>query len=696
MKFFFKPKGIAVIGASPGKGKGGNLIVSNLKKGYSGNIYPVNPRYEEIEGLVCYPSILDVPDPVDLAIVFVSARMVPQVISDCGKRGIPGAMIQSAGFSEIGEQGKSFQNETLHIAEKANVRLWGPNCMGLVDAKNRFIFSTVTPSIWDTGLAAGNVSLIVQSGMLSGAFLIDLMSHGTMGIAKVCSIGNKMDVDENDLLEYLIEDPDTVAIGLYLESFADSRRLMKLSRGTTKPIVILSGGKTAKGAAAALSHTASLAANGRVVSGALAQTGIAEADDFYQLTDYCRTLANHPKPPEKSRNRIAVLTYSGGAGIVSTDIMDQHGLVPANLTSDTLKKLESVFPEWMPPSNPIDMWPGIIINGSKNAYRKAMEAVCADPNVDAVLAHCFVGGFELEPGLTQMAETARAAEKPLFCWISGERGEVYNFQLSAQKLGVPVFREIIRAIECMALILNRKPLMGTGTFFASKVADDTCRNIPIRELGTANAEVDEYASKLVLGQYGIPVVEEEIPASKEEALSLADRFGFPLAVKGLLPGTPHKTESGLVHLNITSKTGVESAFTSLEEIMQGRGRVLIQKQVEGKIELMAGFVRDVTFGPCVMCGLGGIFAEALHDTVFGVAPLTLVEALNMLDQLTCQGLLNGFRGIEPVDREAMARIMVSLGDLGYENPRIREIDINPLIVHNGSPVAVDGLIVLSE
>ncbi len=696
MQFFFKPKGIAVVGASPGKGKGGNLIVSNMKRGYTGSIYPVNPRYEEIEDLSCYPSILDVPDPVDLAIVFVSARMVPQVIADCGQRGIPGAMIQSAGFSEIGDLGQSFQNDALSIAQKTGIRLWGPNCMGLVDAKSRYVFSTVTPTLWDTGLPAGEVSLIVQSGMLTGAFLIDLMSHGVTGISKVCSIGNKMDVNENDLLPYLMEDPDTGVIGLYLESFADPSRFVDLARSSKKPIVILSGGKTAKGAAAALSHTASLSASGAVVKGAMAQAGVAQADDFYQLTDYCRTLAIFPKPPGKGRNRVAVLTYTGAAGIVSVDLMDAHRLVPATLRSETLDTLQSVFPEWMPPSNPVDMWPGIIINGSKTAYRKAMGAVCADPDVDAVLAHCFVGGFDLEPDLLQMAEIAARSEKPLFCWISGERREVYEFQASAQQIGVPVFREIARAIECMDLVLNRMPAKGTGIPSTCESEYTESRDSTAKVLETEDGSVDEYAAKQILSQYGIPVVEEAVATSKAEALSIADRIGFPLVAKGMLPGVAHKTEANLVRLNITSNKDVQAVYEDLERTMQGKGKVLIQKQLEGKIELVAGFVKDPKFGPCVMCGLGGIFTEALNDTVFGVAPLNQKEALAMIDQLGCQDLLNGFRGIDPVDRDAVARILVSLGELGCSHSRIQEMDINPLVVHKGLPVAVDGLIVLTH
>ncbi len=697
MKFFFEPRGIAVVGATPSKEKGGNIIVSNLKKGYSGQIYPVNPRYQEIEEYTCYPSILDVPDPVDLAIIFVSAQMVPQVIEACAQRKIPGAMIQSAGFSEIGIQGESLQQQVKQIADKTGIRLWGPNCMGLVDAKRKFIFSTVTPSIWDTGLTSGNVSMIAQSGMLAGAFLIDLISHGTIGIAKVCSIGNKMDVDENDLLEYLIDDPDTAAIGLYLESFADCRRFMKLSRSTTKPIVILNGGKTARGAAAALTHTASLSASGVIVSGAMAQAGVAEARGFYQLADYSKTLAMYPEITPESRNRVAVLTYTGAAGIVSADIMDEYGLVLSELSPVTLDELQTVFPEWMPPSNPVDMWPGIILNGTKKTYGKAMDAVYADPDVDAVFVHCFVGGFNLEPDLEMMAQTARRAQKPLFCWISGERDPVHQFQINAQRLGIPVFREVLRAVECIGLLLNRIPVNDVSGLpdtirETGKLDDDTC----IRILEQESGELNEQVSKQVLATIGIPVVEEKCVSSLDEALKTAHKFGFPVVAKGMVEGISHKTESDLVQLGIASEEGLKLAMQELQQTMQGRGSILIQKQVQGKIELVAGLIRDPQLGPCVMCGLGGVFAEALNVIVFGVAPLSLTDALNMIGRMKCQDILDGYRGFDPVDKKALGGILVALGDLGCSHPRIQEIDINPLIVHKGLITAVDGLVVLSD
>jgi len=290
MGFFFEPRGIALIGASANPLKGGYSILKNLMAGFRGNIYPVNPAYGEINGLKCYASILQVPDPIDFAIIFVPAEPTLNVATECAARGLPGVMVQSAGFAEVGGKGKALQKELQTIGRKSGMRIWGPNCMGLVDAVKHHVFSFVSPAIWDDGLVPGKVSFIVQSGMLSAGFLMDIMSHGTMGISKACSIGNKADVDECDLLEYLIDDPDTSAVGLYLESTNDGKRFLDLCRRSSKPIVVLKGGKSEKGARAALSHTASVAGDRSIMSGALAQAGAIEAVDFIQLMDLCRTL----------------------------------------------------------------------------------------------------------------------------------------------------------------------------------------------------------------------------------------------------------------------------------------------------------------------------------------------------------------------------------------------------------------------
>ena len=456
MDFFFKPKGIALIGASGNPNKGGFSILYNLIKGFKGPIYPVNPRYEEIEGLKCYRSVSDVPDPVDLAIVFVPAEATMVAVRDCAARGIPGVMIQSAGFAESGDrQGNQMQEELKRIREDSGMRLWGPNCMGLVDAVNGQVFSFVAPSIWEEGLTTGKVSLIVQSGMLSAGFLIDLMTHGTMGISKACSIGNKVDVDECDLMQYLIDDPDTNTICLYLESIKDGPRFLELCRGSDKPIVVLKGGKSQQGAKAALSHTASMAGNHSVVSAALSQAGVTEADGFRQLMDLGRTLSMYPEVNSQTRGRVAVLTFSGAAGIVSSDFIENQELQLSELSESTLGVLREIFPEWMPVSNPVDLWPAIERNGAEVAWQKAFEAVSNDPNVDAIFFHVFVGGFSGQTDISPLVDIARAAGKPVFGWLLGKRPEAREFMIHANQINVPVFKEIGRAVECMSAVFKR-------------------------------------------------------------------------------------------------------------------------------------------------------------------------------------------------------------------------------------------------
>lgn len=695
MNFFFEPKGIALVGATPNPKKGGYAILKNLMIGFDGGIYPVNPRYQEIEGLRCFGSVAQTPDPVDLAVVFVPGRLVPGIIRDCAERGIRGVMIESGGFAESGQEGKALQAEAAEIARAAGVRLWGPNCMGLVDAKKRRIFSFVTPTIWDE-LIPGEVSLIVQSGMLSGAFLIDSMTHGTMGISKVCSIGNKMDVDECELLEYLIDDPDTGTIGLYLEAIPEGRRFVDICRRSRKPIVVLKGGRSAKGAEAARSHTASLAGDDKIVAGALAQAGVLRAVDFKQMMDICRALSMHPDIQTGEQGRVAVLTYTGGAGIVSADFIDEMALELADLSPITRTALKSVFPDWMPVSNPVDLWPAVERNGAEAAFGAAVKAVCADPGVDAIFLHAFAGGFALDPNMEVLASEARAAGKPLFCWLLGNAPDARAFQSRAQELGVPVFREIRRALECMEAVFVRKRMSMRSAAPSPSLEVPRPDRVAVSLIESGAGPLDEHLSKKILSAVGIPAVDETVVASVKEARDAASRFGFPVVMKGLIPGGVHKTESGLVRLGIDSADAAALHFEDLKKAAGESGKVLVQRQAPGGLELIAGFLRDPQFGPCVMIGAGGVLAEILDDAAFATAPIQRNEALDLMDRLKSRRLLDGFRSAPAADRERLADILIALGELGSAYPGILEIDINPLIISHGKPVAVDATVILAD
>jgi acetyltransferase len=694
MDFFFNPRGVAVIGATASPEKTGYSILHNLIQGYAGAIHPVNPRYPEIRGLKCYPTVAEVPDPVDLAIVFVPAEAVARVVEDCARRGIPGVMIQSAGFAETGERGRALQEALVAIRRRTGIRLWGPNCMGLVDTLRRHVFSFVLPAIWEQELVTGRVSLVVQSGLLAAGFLIDLMTAGRMGIAKACSIGNKADVDECDVLEYLIADPETGAVALYLESIVDGRRFLELCRRSEKPIVVLKGGRSAAGARAALSHTASLAGDGAVLSGVFAQAGVTEADDFTQLMDLAQVLALHPAGAAGQPGRVAVLTFSGAAGIVAADHLERHGLKVAGLSEAARAAVQEVFPAWMPVGSPVDLWPAMELNGPERVYGTALSAVLDDPGVDMVFLHLFVGGrwggFDLE-ALTRLG---RRAGKPIVCWFLGPHADARRFEHAARDARVPAFREIGRGSECLAALARRGAHLARAA--RGRPGPGPLRLPPEAErlLAAADGVLDEHRAKQVLAAAGVPVVAEALAASPADARAAAARLGFPVVMKGLVPGEIHKTEQGRVRLGIASEEAAERMYADLLRSMPSGGAVLVQRQLPPGPELIAGFLRDPQFGPVVMVGAGGVLAEAVADRVFAAAPLTPEEALALISRLRIQRLLDGFRGAAPVDRRALADLLVGLGRLGASCPRVREIDINPLIVERGRPVAVDAAVVL--
>ena len=458
MDCFFKPRAVAVIGASDTPGKGGYNIVRNIKNGFAGPIYPVNPRYQEVQGLPCYPSARDLPGRIDMAVIFVPAAAVPEAMAACAAAGARGVIIQSAGFAEIGPRGLALQERVLAEARTHGLRVWGPNCIGLVDVAGGQVFSFVSPDIIAQDAVAGRVSMIVQSGMLSGGFLLDMMSGDGMGFARVCSIGNKIDVNECDVLAWLLDDPQTAVVGCYLETLADARRFIDLCRASDKPVVVVKGGKTAAGARAAQSHTDGLAADAAVAGGILAQAGVIEAADFKQMADICHTLSLVTSRPPGEEGRVAVLTYSGGAGILSTDLMAGRRLRLAELRPETKQKMAAVFPDWMPVNNPVDFWPAVEKSGPVQTYTTCLEAVLADPEVDLVFMHLFTAG-RMQLDLAALAQTARRAGKPLFCWVIGRHQTRREIREILQPLGVPVFRELDRAMACMdALATHRRTL----------------------------------------------------------------------------------------------------------------------------------------------------------------------------------------------------------------------------------------------
>lgn len=695
MEYFFSPKSVAVIGATPNRVKGGNSILRNLITSFKGKIYPVNPKYEIMEGLPCYPAVNEIPGDVDTAIIFVPAREVPQAVSDCAAKNIPGVIIESAGFSEIGEEGHELQRKLLKIRQETGIRLWGPNCMGLVDGVKGHVFSFMVPEAIKDGFIPGHLSLIVQSGMLSGGFLMDIVSNRITGINKVCSVGNKIDIDECDLLEYFQNDEQTKVIGLYLESIVNGRRFVELCRNITKPIVVLKGGKSKSGAEAAISHTASLAGNHKIIEGALSQAGVIEARDFKQMVDICRCLSVYPQRPA-GLGRVAILTASGGAGIVATDFIEQYKLCLADFDSATKKSLEKVFPNWMPVKNPVDIWPAIEASLGKglDVYQHSLDSLLADKGVDAILLCGFAGNSKVIIEMAEISKKSLDSGKPIFIWLFGLRDAAFEAQTQAQKNDVLIFQELERAVECLAAVMHQKKKDEVAPVIQESPSRHILSADLLAAIDSAHGPLDEYISKKILQAFGITVVEEKTAKTIEECVLAAGKICYPLVMKGIEPGAVHKTEKGLVRLNITDETNAKNNFTSLMSSMNQKGFVLLQKQIEGKAEIILGMLKDPHFGPAVMMGIGGIMAEIFEQSVFAVAPLSKNDAFGLIDRFPAKNLLEGFRGGPAIDKNKFAEFLMALGEIGLLHPRIKEIDINPLIVSCAGLVAVDATIIL--
>lgn len=680
MDFYFKPQSVAIIGASP-RGVGFNLVENALTSMPPEAIFPVNSKYETIEGLPTYPSVDAIEAPVDMAMALVPARFLPEALEACARNGVKGVIIQSAGFAETGDEGRSLQARCVDIAKEGGMRLWGPNCMGMVDIPNKRFFTFMNEADKIDRSMSGRVSLVVQSGMLSAGFLVDLTQRRYMGVSKACSIGNKCDVDESDVLEYLLSDPDTKSVGLYLESIGNGRRFLDLVSGADKPVVVLKAGRSQSGAKAAMSHTASLAGNARLTDSLLREAGALLAYDFNQMFEIADTAAMLPHA--KPAARMAVVAFSGGAGILSCDVLEANGLKLAKLSDGTIAKMQKIYPPWMPPDNPMDLYPAMEQVGFSEAMNQAMDAAIADPNVDGIMVHMISLWEDIGLELEAMNQKARDAGKFIAAWCFGIPDSYRRVKRKLDEMGIPVFDELSRLSSCLAE--------------ASKFSPQATEKVPaISAPVQTDAEpitMDEVQSKTVLQEAGIPVVEDHIADTAEQAARIAAKLGYPVVLKGLLADVVHKTELGLVQPYVGDEAALIKLGGEMLDRMKGKGRLLVQQRVSADYELMAGLLCDDHFGPCVMLGMGGQMAELRPDITFALVPLSNKRALAMIDRLESAELFNGFRKLPPLNRQAMADLLVKLGGIGSSDPSVSQIDINPVLISDGEPIAVDASVI---
>ncbi len=678
LEMFTNPKGVAVIGASTNPDKLGYQVLDNiLKYGYEGGVYPVNPTASEILGKTVYASVLDCPDPVDMAVILVPNKAVPAVMEECGQRGLKGAVVITAGFREVGPAGKALEQQLIEIIHKYDMRMVGPNVLGIIDTVARLnaSFAAAMPE-------RGYNAFMSQSGALCTSVL-DLALGQGIGFSRFYSIGNKADINEIDLLKEWQYDDETRAIVAYLEGISDGPEFMRVAREVTrtKPIIAIKSGTTSAGSAAVSSHTGTLAGSEAAYDAAFKQVGIIRANSVQDLFDYANAFSRQPL---METNAVAVITNAGGPGIMASDAIERNGLRLASLAIETKQALQAKLPAAASVANPID----VLGDALADRYALAIEAALDDPNVGSLLV-------VLTPQvMTQVVETAEALGrlsqgrgKPVFGAFMGDEAIRPGAEMM-RSYDVPNYPVPERAVAAMAAMWQQRQWLNTPELVdePSTMDKEKIQKVLDEVRADGRVTIGDAEARVILQALDIAVPGSELAKTADEAVAAAERIGYPVVIKIASPDILHKTDIGGIKLNITSASEVRDAF----DLLVYRARrfmpdatiwgVQVQQMVRGGREVIIGMNRDPQFGPLIMYGLGGIYVEALKDVTFRVAPIDCREAEDMLDEIRSFKLLSGVRGEKPADLTAIAGTILKISQLSVEFPEIVELDINPLLV----------------
>ncbi len=678
LDMFFNPQSVAVIGASRTPGKLGHSVLQNvIQHGYRGAVYPINPKADEILGLRCYPSVSMVPGPIDLAVILIPSRHAASVLLECGEKGVKGAIVISAGFREVGQEGRKREREIVDIARRYGMRLIGPNCLGIIDtvASLNASFAVGMPD-------PGTIAFMSQSGALCTSVL-DMALTDHVGFSRFVSLGNKADADEVTFIKAWQHDPHTRVIMAYLEGIKNGGEFMRIAREVSqeKPIIAIKSGTTNAGSRAVSSHTGTLAGSEAAYEAAFSQCGVIRARSVQELFDYSIAFNRQPLLPN---DRIAIITNAGGPGIMAADACERAGLQLASLEPESMDALRSVLPTAASVLNPVD----VLGDALADRYGSALDTVVKDPNVGGILV------ILTPQAMSQVEETARilgegskAADKPIFGCFMGRETVGPGIQV-LNRYGVPNYPVPERAVAAMAAMMRHRrwreqPPLALETF---EVDQEQVREIFGRVRAEGRVTIGDAEAREIMEAYGIPTPRTFLARDPEEAVRFADDVGLPVVIKIASPDILHKTDVGGVKLNIMNLTDVRDAF----ELMTYRANrympeaeiwgCLVQEMVVGGKEVIAGMNRDPDFGPLMMFGLGGIYVEVLHDVVFRVAPMDRRAAREIIGEIRGRNLLRGVRGERPADLEGLVEALLRLSQLVMDFPEIMEFDINPLVV----------------
>jgi len=692
-----RPGAIAVIGASRLSDTIGHQIFANLlHHGFTGAVYPVNPNATSIHSVRAYPDIGAVPEPVDLAVVVVPKDRVLGVAAACGQAGVRGLVVISAGFKEVGGAGVARERELLAIVRRYGMRMVGPNCMGVLNSdpavSMNATFAPVMPPF-------GRAGFVSQSGAL-GVSVLDYAKEYGVGIAQFVSVGNKPDVSGNDVLLQWENDPAIGIILMYVESFGNPRRFLETASRITKrkPIIVVKSGRSGVGARAAASHTGALAASDAAVDALLAQAGVLRAASIEELFDMAMAFGGQALP--RSR-RTAVLTNSGGPGILAADALEANGLELVELEPTTIAKLKPLFPEEASIRNPLDM----IVSATAADYRTALDTMLADANVDSALA-LFVPplGVRQEDVAESIGAVApRHAAKPVLAVLMGRKG-LPQGRAELHRAGIPAYIFPESAARGLAALRRHREWLARPVMVPPRLAVDDGR--ASRLIARARAEgrlrLSEPEALALLEAYGIPMARFAFARTPDEAAQVAAGLGVPVAVKVVAPDVIHKTDVGGVRLELSTPVEVAAAAAEVLEAGRRAGRggadpegVLVQEMLHGGRETIVGVTREPGFGPLVMFGLGGVFVEALRDVVFRLAPIHALDAHDMVRGIRGAAVLDEFRGAPPADVGALADVLLRVSQLATDHPEIAELDVNPVLACPDGVRAIDARVLLS-
>lgn len=687
------PRSIAVVGASRSAHTIGHQIVRNLVEyGFTGPVYPINPMASSICSIPAVAAVSDLGHAVDLAVVAVPKQHVLQVAEQCGQRGVRGLVVITAGFKEVGGAGVELERELLAITRRYQMRMVGPNCMGVLNTDPGISMNaTFAPSM----PPRGSFAFMSQSGAL-GLSVLDYAQDYGIGIAQFVSVGNKADVSGNDLLIQWEHDPAIQVILMYVENFGNPRRFLEIASRVTrrKPILALKAGRSRIGANAAASHTGALAASDVAVDALLAQAGVLRASTMEELFDMAIAFGSRALPHSR---RTVVLTNAGGPGILAADGMAANQLELPELSAATVQRLSRVLPAEASLRNPLDM----IASAQPASYRAALEAVLADEAVDAAVA-IFVPPMGIPQEAVAEAVGAAAGSqtrKPVMAVLMGRAG-LEQGRAELRSVGIPAYIFPESAARGLAALNRyRESIERKDTPAAPMRVDQPAAQALIGAAQAAGArQLDQEQALALLTAYGVPVVHSTVAEDAGSAAQAAQHLGFPVVLKLISADVVHKTELGAVRLNLANGEEVRAAYDDImSRVPDGAtaSGVLVQQMIVGGSETIVGASRDPVFGPLIMFGLGGVFVEALRDVAFRVAPLKPNDAHDLVAAIRAQKILDGFRGAQPVNREAVADVLLRVSALMIDFPAIQELDINPLVSTSGHVVALDARVALS-